>query len=91
MSTPHQRAREIVEPLYEAELLRPGSGIERAIVEAIAAALQDEREAMLKNVYQAIHALHKGGTLEHCWSQGCECETIWKAVKTDLSSRKATG
>ena len=38
-------------------------------------------QVKLQDVYQAIHALHKSGQLEHCWYQACECEKIWKAVK----------
>ena len=71
--TPHQRAREIASKFTYDEHL--------GLIDAIAAALEEEREATVREVYQAIHALHKGSTLEHCWYQACECEKIWKEVK----------
>ena len=78
MTSPaHQRARALAEAL---------SGYQDGVVIArntvlIAAALDAQAERDAKVAYEAIHALHKGGTLEHCWYQACECEKIWKAVK----------
>ena len=44
------------------------------------------REALVLDVYKAIHALHKSSTLERCWMQDCDCEKIWKAIKAALSA-----
>ena len=48
MTPAHQRAREIVQPLYDYDLLLDGSGVATDLVDAIAAALLAERERCAK-------------------------------------------
>ena len=97
MTLAHQRAREIVVRFgipygITKHLGQSIHEFENRAADLIAAALVEEREATVREVYEAIHALHKGGTLEHCWYQACECEKIWKAVKAVvLTERQRKG